>query len=148
MMDSIDAAKKGLEVVKRVELAAAPSRVWRALTDPAELVQWFPDEEAAVEVKEGGAGHWVWARHGRYAVRFDVVDEPVRLVWTWAREAGKALMETNTTTVEFRLERNAAGGTTLHVRETGFEREEDRLDNDGGWDKELGELARYLSASR
>lgn len=145
MMDTTKAAKTDLVVVKTVLLAASPARVWRALTDPVELAQWFPDEAAEVDVRTGGEGHWVWAKHGRYAVRFDVVEEPVRLVWTWAREPDRRLSETNTTTVEFRLERNAGGGTTLHVRETGFVRDADRRDNDEGWDKELAELRAYLA---
>jgi uncharacterized protein YndB with AHSA1/START domain len=148
MMNTMKAVKTDLEVVKTIVLAASPVRVWQALTDPAELVQWFPDKAAEVEVRTGAEGHWVWAQYGRFAVRFDVVEEPVRLVWTWAREADRRLNETNTTTVEFRLERNADGGTTLHVRETGFRRDVDRQDNDEGWDKELGELREYLSANR
>jgi uncharacterized protein YndB with AHSA1/START domain len=147
MTDTMKEVKTDLEVVKTIVFAASPERVWRALTDPAELAQWFPDK-AEVEVRTGAEGHWVWAQYGRFAVRFDVVEEPVRLVWTWAREADRRLNETHTTTVEFRLERNADGGTTLHVREAGFERDADRRGNDEGWDKELGELREYLSANR
>jgi hypothetical protein len=36
------------------------------------------------------------------------------------------------------------GGTTLKLRESGFERPEDRRDNVGGWKHELGELVEYL----
>lgn len=147
MMESFDAAMAALEVVKTVILAASPGRVWRALTDPKELEQWFPDKKAAVEVEPGRDGHWVWKDHGSYAVRFDVVEQPSRLVWSWARDPNVPLTETVVTRVEFTLEENPDGGTTLTVRETGFVREQDRSGNDDGWDKELGELAEYLGAS-
>lgn len=144
MIDAIEGAMTVMEVVKTLVLAAAPARVWKALTDPEELVRWFPDKEARIEPTEGAEGAWVWETYGAYSVRFDVVDPPHRLVWTWARDPNLPLDETHTTTVEFRLEPRDEGGTTLHVREHGFAREEDRRDNDTGWDKELGELVAYL----
>ena len=132
------------DIVKTLVLAAGPDRVWRALTDPDELVQWFPDEGADVDLKPGGEGAWVWANHGRYAVRFEVVEPNRRLVWSWAREADTAFEDGMVTTVEFRLEPAGDGGTTLYLRESGFVNEEDRQGNDGGWDKELGELVTFL----
>ena len=133
-----------LEVVKTLELAAPPARVWKAITDPEELAQWFPDEESRVRVEEGAEGAWVWKEHGAYRVRFDTVEPPRRLVWSWARDPDVPLDQTVVTTVEWRLEPNGEGGTTLHVREHGFVREEDRRQNDLGWDHELAELAAHL----
>ena len=144
MTEAFDAAMTALEVVKTLVLAASPARVWKALTDPAELVRWFPDERADVVAEPGKEGHWVWKNHGSYAVRFEVVDPPGRLVWSWARDPDVPLEETVITTVEFRLEANPDGGTTLSVRESGFVREQDRAGNDSGWDKELGELVELL----
>jgi uncharacterized protein YndB with AHSA1/START domain len=144
MIDAIEGAMTVMEVVKTLVLAAAPGRVWKALTDPEELVRWFPDKEARIEPKEGAEGAWVWESYGAYSVRFDVVDPPRRLVWTWAREPNLPLAETRTTIVEFRLEPHDEGGTTLHVREHGFVRDADRRENDAGWDEELGELVAYL----
>jgi uncharacterized protein YndB with AHSA1/START domain len=141
-------AMTALEIVKKLVLPSAPSRVWKALTDPDELVQWFPDERADIEAEPGHEGHWVWKNHGSYAVRFDVVDPPHRLVWSWARDPDVPLGETVITTVEFRLEPGEDGGTTLSVRESGFVREQDRAGNDTGWDKELGELAEYLAEAK
>jgi uncharacterized protein YndB with AHSA1/START domain len=145
--ETFDAEMTAPEVVKTLALAASPSRVWKALTDPAELVQWFPDERADIEAEPGREGHWVWKNHGSYAVRFDIVDPPGRLVWSWARDPDVPLGETVVTTVELRLEPNEDGGTTLSVRESGFVREQDRVGNDTGWDKELGELSEYLRAA-
>lgn len=132
------------DVVDRtLRLAARPERVWTALTDPAELACWFPDE-TDLEPRAGGSGWFEWRAHGKYAVRVEEIDPPRRLVWTWARQPDLALEDIARTRVEWTLERRADGGTDLHLRESGFTRPEDRDENDRGWDQELGELVEYL----
>ena len=49
------------------------------------------------------------------------------------------------TLVEFRLEPLASGGTRLHLRESGFEREDSRWSNTEGWMTELAELAKHVA---
>jgi uncharacterized protein YndB with AHSA1/START domain len=51
------------------------------------------------------------------------------------------------TRVEWTLERGEGGGTTLHLRESGFRTEEHFGQNDQGWTHELGELTRLIEAS-
>jgi uncharacterized protein YndB with AHSA1/START domain len=146
MIESLEAAMNALEVVKTLVVPASITRVWRAISDPKELVRWFPDEKADVAVAPGEEGAWVWHGHGAYSVRIDVVEPPTRLVWSWARDPDRPLADTVVTTVEFRLEKNEDDTTTLHLRESGFVREQDRGGNDTGWDKELGELVSYLES--
>ncbi len=66
-----------------------PERVWRALTDPAELAQWWC-ERAEVDLREGG----MWAFGGRFtygddpsvdrsAFRILSVEENARLEFIW-----------------------------------------------------------------
>lgn len=129
-------------VHKTLELEAAPERVWRALTDPAELGSWLPDR--VDDFGGSGDGWLVWDAHGRFAIRVVEADPPRRLVWTWARKAETALDAGPTTTVEWTLEATPSGGTRLRLRESGFETPEARADNDAGWDHELAELAAYL----
>lgn len=130
-------------VEKTLQLKASPDRVWKALTDPAELGRWFPDR-TDLEPAMGREGWFDWEAHGKYAVRIDAIEHERRLVWTWAREANVELMEAPRTTVEWRLEPRADGGTTLHLRESGFVSETARDQNDSGWDHELDELLEYL----
>lgn len=133
-------------IERTLELSASPERVWRALTDPEELASWFPDEAVDLEVRAGGDGWWVWHEHGRYAVRFDVVEPPRRLVWTWARESDTPVAESDTTTVEWELVPREDGGTTLRLTESGFLTEEAREQNVAGWKHELAELVELLEA--
>ena len=76
-------------------------------------------------------------------VRIEVFEPVTRLSWRWG-DAGKSVDE-GSTLVEFRLEPLAGGGTRLHLRESGFEREDNRWSNTEGWMTELAELARHVA---
>lgn len=135
-------------IERTLELDVTPERVWRALTDPDELSTWFPDEARDLEVRPGGDGWWYWESHGRYAVRFEVVEPPRRLVWVWAREPEVGVDESPSTTVEWCLESLDEGARTrLQLREDGFLERESREQNVEGWHHELSELHSHLSGS-
>jgi uncharacterized protein YndB with AHSA1/START domain len=136
------------EVRREVVVEAPLERVWRAITEADELVRWFPDKIAEIDLRPDGAMRIEW-QDGEFddsAVQF--VEEPSRFVFRW-HGAGSDSPETS---VEFTLEA-VEGGTRVVVVESGFSkvREEKREsawhDNDGGWAKELGELKAYLEAA-
>ncbi|MXX55805.1 MAG: hypothetical protein F4205_18225 [Gemmatimonadetes bacterium] len=131
-------------VEKVLELEARIERVWRAITDPAELARWFGDE-AEIDLRPGGDAAMAWREHGRYAMRIEEVQPPTRLVWSWVHEPGIAFEDAPTTRVEWTLTPREDGGTTLHLRETGFRTDLHRGQNDEGWDAELGELSDLLA---
>ncbi len=128
----------------RLELEAPPERVWRALTDARELSQWFPDDGAELEARDGGAGWFTWKGHGRFAVAIEIFDPPRRLSWRWARKAGTPLSEGPSTLVEWTLTPRPGGGTVLELRESGFADAKHLEDNTGGWKHELGQLVEHL----
>jgi uncharacterized protein YndB with AHSA1/START domain len=135
-----------LDAIERtVELDHPIDRVWRAVTEPDELAQWFPNKSATLDVRPGGTGELVWDIDGkefRTGVEVHEVVAPVRFVWSWGHES------TNTTdpvtTVEFLLTTREDGGTTLVVRESGFLRQQHREGNLEGWGEETAELVAYL----
>jgi len=131
-------------IEQTIELSAPPERVWRALTEPEELALWFPDQ-AEVDLRPGGNGSWAWDKHGKFAVKFEIVDPPLHLAWRWAHDPKVPVDVGVTTRVEFTLSRRHDGGTTLRLEETGFTTEEHHTQNVSGWDHELGELVGYLS---
>ena len=131
-------------VEKVLKLDAPVERVWRAITDPAELARWFGDE-AEVDLRPGGDAAMIWENHGRYAMRIEEVDPPRRLVWSWVHEPDVAFEEAPATRVQWTLTPRDDGGTRLHLLETGFRTDLHRGQNDEGWDAELGELAKSFS---
>lgn len=130
-------------IERTLELDASPADVWRALTDPTEIAGWFGDS-AELESAPGGEGWFGWEKHGRFAVRVEEFEPITRFAWRWARKAETPLEETPSTLVEWTLIPRDDGGTTLLLKETGFERPQDREDNVGGWKKELQDLVEHL----
>ncbi len=119
--------------------------------DGAELVAFLESyydafsDRCDLDLRPGGRGHFDWEGHGVHSVRVDEVNPPKRLVWSWNHEPGTEVEEGISTTVEWTLSPREGGGTILELRETGFETEDRRQQNDGGWDKELGELVTMLT---
>lgn len=142
-----------LEIVKRMEFDAPPERVWRAITDPDELAEWFPDKTADFRAEPGYSGAFVWhgtdtvddqCGGGAFAVKVEIAEPFHTLVWHWADRANTPFDPSASTRVEWKLSERAAGGTVLVLRETGFENVGAAEGNDRGWDSELGELRARL----
>lgn len=131
-------------IEKRVEFAASQERVWKAITDPAELSKWF-GHETELELSPGSEGAMIWKEHGRYALKVEVVEAPSRFVWSWVHEPGVAFSDAPATRVEWLLTPNADGGTTLVLRESGFLTDLHHQQNTDGWDEELDELIALLA---
>lgn len=134
-------------IERTLELRAAPERVWRALTEPSEIARWFGDT-AELEASAGAEGWFGWKAHGRFAVRVERCEPPRRFAWRWARNSDTPIGEGPSTLVEWELLPRDDGGTTLKLRESGFERPEAREENVGGWKHELGELVDHLGEER
>jgi uncharacterized protein YndB with AHSA1/START domain len=131
-------------IERQAEFAAEPDRVWRALTDPAELATWWCDG-ASFELRPGAIGWLEWTEHGRFAIRIESVDPGRRLTWSGARDPDTSLDAGPTTTVEFTIEPRAGGGTRLTIREAGLVRDEDRRDNVLGWLGTVSGLSEHLA---
>lgn len=135
----------GLAAIERtIELKASPDRVWRAISDPGEVAQWFP-QGATWELQPGAIGSFFFEGDGDFPIRIEAVDAPHYLAWRWPREAGgEPVREYDATLVEWWVEARDGGGTTLRVRESGFTDPQHRAGNDRGWTSELAELVDFL----
>ena len=120
---------------RQLELRASPERLWRALTEDGELGAWF-GQRAQLDLRAGGDGWLEFEGYGRVPVRIEVFEPVTRLSWRWG-DAGTSVEE-GSTLVEFRLDPLAGGGTRLHLRESGFEREHSRLEQHRGLDDGAG----------
>jgi uncharacterized protein YndB with AHSA1/START domain len=137
------------EVRRELEVHAPRERVWAALTEPEQLVQWFPTKRAEIELRPGGPAALEWEEATADAV-VDVVEPPDHLVFRWRPEG----LDRPYTTVSFTLEEIADGASTrVLLVESGFASLPDQIEqqsqkgNDEGWAHELQELKEYLEAA-
>jgi uncharacterized protein YndB with AHSA1/START domain len=136
------------EVRRELTVEAPPERVWRAITEADQLVRWFPDKVAEVDLRPGGSIRIEWQDGEFDDGTVEAVEEPSRFAFRW-HGAG---FDSPETLVEFTLQ-PTADGTRVIVVESGFSRVHEGKrgsawhDNDGGWLKELGELKAYLEAA-
>ncbi|WP_454197704.1 SRPBCC domain-containing protein [Nocardia sp. Marseille-Q1738] len=138
------------KIVRTVEFAHAPAKVWAALTTAEGLGTWF-GHAATIDLRPGGAAEMSWKSGDKADMRIERVEEPTAFGFTW-HIYGLPDDDPRRTYVEFTLE-PAGAGTRLTVVETGFAQlppDEYRKAFDGnteGWASELGELVEYLDAA-
>ncbi len=141
-------------IEREIVLAAPPERVWAALTEPDQMAGWF-GTRGEIDLRPGGEALFVWEGHETSRSRVEVVEPPRRFAFRWHAEGSDPSLpveEVASTLVEFTLEA-IPEGTRLTLVESGFAalppdvRDKTRIDNDGGWAEELGDLAAYLTAA-
>ena len=133
--------------IRRTYALTSPlDRVWRAFSEPAELGAWWagtPD----LEIRPGYEGWFVWpSEGGRFGMRFEAVEPPRYLCWSWT-PVPEVPLATATTVLrtEWTLVPREDGGTDLHLFESGFTEPTGFGMNSGGWDGDiLPALRRHL----
>lgn len=144
-------------IERKILLKAPCSRVWRALSNPEELGDWFG---VALKGKTFAAGKRIQGNitHPGYEhIVFEVaVDrlEPQRLLsWRWhpaAIDPSFDYSKEPTTLVVFEL-KEVEGGTLLSVVESGFDglpssRRSDAFRmNSGGWDIQMQNIEKHVA---
>jgi uncharacterized protein YndB with AHSA1/START domain len=134
-MDSPATTRRMIE--KEIFIKASPERVFRALTEPAELARWF-GVGAEIDLRPGGALAFIF-RAGRETGTVLAVEPPRRFAFSWGAP--------HATEATFLLEPRD-GGTLLRLTETGFGGGDDwdriYADNTSGWDEELAHLRDWV----
>ena len=137
-------------IQRTVDIAHPPATVWAALTTADGLSAWFGNQ-AAIDLRPGGAASMKWDSGHTANIRVERVEEPTVFGFTWPI-FGLSDDDPRRTYVEFTLE-PAGPGTRLTMVETGFaqlsaDAHKTAYDgNAGGWASELGELVDYLNAA-
>lgn len=130
-----DPAPETSPIVRSVEIAATPERVFELLIEPEALVQWWPDV-AELEPRLGGAIRMEF-RGGESIVTGQVTsfEPPHRLGFTWIRAESPGV----TTRVEFTVAALANDRARVEVVHSGWElAPELRPLHDAGWRHFLG----------
>jgi len=136
-----------LEISRRYE--APPQRVWQAWTDPRALSRWFgPGDPSSVtqadlDVRPGGAYTIAFrtpdGEEHRVSGRYEVVDAPKRLSFSWAWQSTPERVSFVSLVFEADGE-----GTLMRFRHDRFHDRAARDNHERGWSATLEKLAAML----
>ncbi|WP_214324895.1 SRPBCC family protein [Nonomuraea sediminis] len=138
-------------IEQEILIDAPVDAVWRAVTEPEQVRQWFSDE-LDLEPKPGYDGSLTFtdkATHHSVTVHVTVQSvEPQRSYsYRWQHPQGTEPVAGNSTLVRFTLTPEGAG-TRLRVVESGFEEmgapESQLQEHTEGWAVHLGNLRTYV----
>jgi uncharacterized protein YndB with AHSA1/START domain len=129
-----------------VLIAAPVDVVWRTITEPDQMTQWFADKVDLV-VEPGAHGYMGFGDQGGPVV-VEAVDPPTRFSFRWNHPRGEEPLPGNSMLVEFTLTPEGDERTRLRVTETGHElrawpdEEKQRYaaEHQEGWGDFLGRL--------
>jgi uncharacterized protein YndB with AHSA1/START domain len=139
------------QIEKDILIDAPVDVVWRVITEPHQMVQWF-SEEAEIDMKPGGHGRLVFRSGDSYQLEVEAVEPPHRFAYRWVQPQGSVARPDNSMLVEFTLE-PVGDRTRLRVVESGF----DTVDwsdekkaryaerHSDGWQTLLGRLRDYAT---
>jgi uncharacterized protein YndB with AHSA1/START domain len=108
-----------LMIEREVVIEAPAEVVWRIITDPDQMTEWFADRVDLV-VEPGAHGYLEFGDQGGPVV-VETVDPPTRFSFRWNHPPGEEPVAGNSMLVEFTLTREHEARTRLRVRETGHE---------------------------
>src|SRR3954454_14095062 len=120
-----DSAIATATIERDIVIDAPVDVVWRTITEPEQIVQWFADR---VDLKARPGGEGLLTFHDpaqdqlvEAPLVVEAVDEPHRFSFRWGHPAGARPVAGNSTLVEFTLVAEADERTRLLVTETGLE---------------------------
>lgn len=143
----------GFEIESEVMIDAPIDVVWRTITEPELISQWFADR-VELELEPGGDGAMYFGNvdeGGPLVV--EAVDPPTRFSYRWNHPAGKTPVEGNSVLVEFTLVSEGDERTRVRVVESGLERlcwpdadkEHYAGEHNNGWATFLGRLVTFAA---
>lgn len=149
-----DRQPQGLVIERDVLIEAPAEVVWRTITEPDQISQWFADRVELV-VEPGAHGYMQFGDQGGPVV-VETVEPPTRFSFRWNHPRDEEPVVGNSMLVEFTLTSEGEGRTRLRVVESGHEllawpeSEKARYADEhrGGWSEFLGRLASLLLARR
>lgn len=143
-----------LKIEREVVIDAPVDVVWRTITEPDQISQWFADR-VELEAKPGAHGFMGFGDQGGPIV-VEAVDRPTRFSFRWNHPVGEEPVAGNSMLVEFTLVSDGDERTRLQVAESGLEllrwpdAEKDHYaeEHRGGWPTFMDRLTGLLAECR
>lgn len=146
----------GLRIEREILIDAPIDVVWRTITEPDRISQWFADR-VQLEAAPGGAGTFTFEHPGGTdhvaELVVDTVERPGRFSFRWGHRPGERPGPGNSLLVEFTLAPEGAERTRLRLVESGLEllgwadekKERYAEEHRTGWATYVGRLATLLA---
>ena len=139
-----------LAIEREIVIEAPADVVWRTITEPGHMSQWFADRVDLV-IKPGAHGYMQFGDQGGPVI-VETVEPPVRFSFRWNHPRGEEPVPGNSMLVEFTLTREGAERTRLRVTESGHEllgwagaeKERYAAEHRDGWVEFLDRLVRVI----
>jgi uncharacterized protein YndB with AHSA1/START domain len=141
----------GLAIEREVVIEAPAEVVWRTITEPDQMSQWFA-EKVELVIEPGALGYLDFGDQGGPVV-VETVDPPSRFSFRWNYPSGQEPVAGNSMLVEFTLTAESEERTRLRVTESGHEllawpdaeKERYAAEHQGGWGEFLDRLVGVLA---
>ena len=140
-----------MEIKKELIIKAKPSEVYRAITDPEQLTQWFPDV-ASIEPKINGKISFRFLKSGTKEAQNHTIEGKIteleknkRIGYTWGHIDDP---EFPLTRVRWDLEEIGIGMTKVTITHTGFTKESQVNTYNDGWTWFTGRLSIFATAKK
>ena len=138
------------QIEREVVIDAPVEVVWRTITEPEQIRQWFADR-VELELEPGGRGLMGFEDRA-FPLVVEALEPPTLFSFRWNHPAGEEPAAGNSTLVEFRLV-GEGERTRLRVVEGGLELlawpvgDQERFADEhrGGWAMFMDRLARLLA---
>jgi uncharacterized protein YndB with AHSA1/START domain len=147
----IELLMAGLLIQREVLIEAPVEVVWRTITEPDQMSQWFADRVELV-IEPGAHGYMQFGDQGGPVV-VETVDPPTRFSFRWNHPHDEEPVVGNSMLVEFTLTPEGDERTRLRVVESGHElrdwteaeRQRYADEHQGGWGEFLDRLTSVLA---
>jgi uncharacterized protein YndB with AHSA1/START domain len=124
-----------------MSMKATPERIWKALTDPAEVKAWLFGTELNTTWKEGSPitykGVWEGKSYEDKGTVLKIIPNRLIVSTYWSGMSGKPDLPENYMKVSYEIHPEAGGNCTLSIRQENAASQKEADHSKGNWEMVL-----------